>query len=69
MKSSEAMIVAVMNGIFFNCVEKPEEFRTSTGFEISVRRYNQLSYGATDVGNWSFVASNVPVRNKSMINE
>ena len=30
---------------------------------IPVRRYNQLSYEATDVGSWSFVGSNVPVRN------
>ena len=28
---------------------------------ISVRRSNQLSYEATDVGSWSFVGSNVPV--------
>ena len=51
-----------------NCVEKPEKVRTSTGFEssdlaIPVRRSNQLSYEATDVGNWSFVSSNEPVKN------
>ena len=28
-----------------------------------MRRSNQLSYEATDVGIWSFVGSNVPVRN------
>ena len=38
------------------------------GFEpvklaIPVRRSNQLSYEATDVRSWSFVGSNVPVRN------
>ena len=32
---------------------------------IPVRRSNQLSYEATDVGSWSFAGSNVPVRNES----
>ena len=31
---------------------------------IPVRRSNQLSYEATDVRVWSFVGSNVPVRNE-----
>ena len=31
---------------------------------IPVRRSNQLSYEATDVGNWSFVSSNEPVKNR-----
>ena len=35
---------------------------------IPVRRSNQLSYEATDVGSWSFVGSNDPVRNESMMN-
>ena len=30
---------------------------------IPVRRTNQLSYEATDVGSWSFVSSNEPVKN------
>ena len=30
-----------------------------------MRRSNQLSCEATDVRNWSFVGSNVPVRNES----
>ena len=34
---------------------------------IPVRRSNQLSNKATDVGSWSFVGSNVPVRNESMM--
>ena len=34
---------------------------------IPLRRSNQLSYEATDVGSWSFVSSNVPVRNESMM--
>ena len=29
---------------------------------IMVQRSNQLSYEATDVGSWSFVGSNFPVR-------
>ena len=33
-------------------------------FAIPVRRSNQLSYEPTDVGSWSFVRSNVPVRNE-----
>ena len=33
---------------------------------IPVRCSNQLSYEATDVGSWSFVGSNGPVRNESM---
>ena len=31
---------------------------------IPVRRSNQLSYEATDVGSWSFVSRNEPVRNE-----
>ena len=30
---------------------------------IPVRCSNQLSYEATDVGSWSFVSSNEPVKN------
>ena len=30
---------------------------------ILVRRSNQLSYEATDIGSWSFVSSNEPVKN------
>ena len=39
MKSSEAMIFAVINAIFCNCVQKPEKFRTSTGFEPVTSRF------------------------------
>ena len=39
MKSNEAMIFAVMRAIFCNCVEKPEKFRTSTGFEPVTSRF------------------------------
>ena len=31
---------------------------------MPVRRSNQLSYEATDVGSWSFVGSNEPARNE-----
>ena len=65
MKSSEAMILAVMNAI--------EQLRRGAwkiqGFNgvwtrdlaIPVRRSNKLSYEATDVGIWLFVGSNAPV--------
>ena len=48
-------------------VKKPEKVRTSSGFELvtsryPVRRSNQLSYDVIDVGSWSFVGSNEPVR-------
>ena len=33
---------------------------------MPLRRSNRVSYEATDVGSWSFVCSNVPVRNESM---
>ena len=33
-------------------------------FLILVWHSNQLSYGATDVGSWSFVGSNEPVSNE-----
>ena len=35
--------------------------------EIPVQRSNQLSYEAADVRSWSFVGSNGPVRNESMM--
>ena len=68
-RSSGAMSLAVMNAIFCNCLKKPENFRTSTGFEPVTSQYRcdalTNSYEATDVGRWSFVDSNVPVRNES----
>ena len=43
---------------------KSEEFGVWTrDLAIPVRRSNQLSYEATDVGSWSFVSSNEPVNN------
>ena len=59
------MILVVMNA---NYAKK--KVRTSTGFQLTrdlaipVRRSNQLSYKATDVGSWPFVGSNEHVRNK-----
>ena len=51
---------------FCNCVKKPETIQDFNGvwtrnLAIPVRRSNQLSYEATDVGS----SSNVPVRNES----
>ena len=34
---------------------------------IPVRRSNQLSYEVTNIGSWSFMSSNGPVRNESMV--
>ena len=47
-------------------MEKPEKFRTLTGFEpvtsrCPVQRSNQLSYEATDIESLSFGGFNVPV--------
>ena len=58
---------------FCNCIGKPEKSRTSTGFEPVTSQYRcdtntiELSYEATDVGSWSFLGSNVPVRNESTL--
>ena len=58
---------------FSNCTEKPEKFRTSTGFEPVTLRYrcnalliNQLSYEAIDIGRWSFLDQSIPVMIESM---
>ena len=46
-------------------VWKSQEFNGvwTRDLAIPVRRSNQLSYEATDVGSWSFVSSNEPVKN------
>ena len=49
----EAWIIQDFNGIWTN------------DLAIPVRRSNQLSYEATDVGSWSFVGSNLPMRIES----
>ena len=71
MKSSKAMIPAVMNAILAIASReawKIEEFNGVWTHDLAmlVRRSNQLSYEATDVGSWSFGGSNVPVMNESM---
>ena len=45
---------------------KPQDFKGAwtRDLAIPVRRSNQLSYEATDVGSWSFVSSKEPVRNE-----
>ena len=62
------MFIAVINGNLSNCVWKPEESQDfnevwTRDLAIPVRRSNQQSYEATDVGSWSFVSSNKPVKN------
>ena len=37
------MILAIMDAIFSNCVEKPEKFRTSTKFEPVTSRYRFIA--------------------------
>ena len=57
---------------FLQLRREPWKFQDFNGvwtrdLAIPVRRSNQLSYEATDVGSWSFVGSNGPVRNESMM--
>ena len=61
------MILAVMDASFaIAYVEawKIQEFNGvwTRDLAIPVRRSNQLSYEATDVGSWSFVSSSEPVK-------
>ena len=71
MKSSEAMILAVMNAIApdLSFEYLPRRLRSQKIHLfcslIPLRGSNQLSYESTDAGSWSFVGSNVPVRNES----
>ena len=71
MKSSKAMIPAVMNAIVAIASReawKIQEFNGVWTHDLAmlVRPSNQLSYEATDVGSRSFGGSNVPVMNESM---
>ena len=55
-----------------DCVKKPEKFRASTGFEPVTSRYRcdaltNWAMKPLNVGSWSFVGSNVPVRNESTL--
>ena len=52
----EAWIIQDFNGVW------------TRDLAIPVRRSNQLSCEATDVGSWSFVGPNCPVRNESWCN-
>ena len=63
------MIIAVMNAILaIAYIEawKSQDFNGvwSRDLAIPVRCSDQLRYEATDVGRWSFVGSNEPVRNE-----
>ena len=67
------MIVAVMKAIYATAyiVEawKSQDFNGvwTRNLAIPVRRSNQLSYKAADVGSWSLVGSNEPVRNECQV--
>ena len=70
MKSSEAMIFAVTNAIFTIAQRSLKNSGLQRGLNPWPRDSGatlQLSYEATDVGSWSFVGSNVPWRNESMM--
>ena len=63
------MILAVMNAIYaiaYLEAWKTQDFNRvwTRDLSIVVRRSNQLSYEATDIGNWSFVGPKEPVRNE-----
>ena len=63
------MILVVMNAIYaIAYVEawKSQDFNRvwPCDLAIVVRRSNQLSYEAIDVGSWSFVGPEEPVRNE-----
>ena len=61
------MIIAVMTQFKQLRIEacKSQDFNGvwTRDLAIPVRRSNQLSSEATDVGSWSFVSSNEPVKN------
>ena len=63
------MILAIMNSIYAIAYIDPWKIQDFNGvwtrdLTIPVRRSNQLSYEATDIGRWSFVGSNEPLRNE-----
>ena len=63
------MILAVINTIYaIAYIEawKIQDFNRGWTHDLAipVRHSNQLSYEATDIGSWSFVGSNDPVRNE-----
>jgi len=59
------MIIAVMNAIKAIAYRSLKKSGLQRGFEPVTSRYwcdDRLSYEATDVGSWSFVSSNEPVK-------
>ena len=63
------MILAVMNAIYaiaYREAWKSQDFNVvwTRNLAIPVRRSPQLSYEAADVGSWSFLGCNEPVRNE-----
>ena len=73
MKSIEAMILAVTNAIWASSQVHREAWKIqdfkgvwTRNLAMPVRRSNQLSYEATDVGSWPPVGSYVPVMNEYM---
>ena len=62
------MILAAMNSIYAIAYIEAWKIQDFNGvwtrdLPIPVRRSNQLSYEATDVGTWPFVGSNQPLSN------
>ena len=65
------MILAFMNAIYAIAYIEAWKIQDFNGvwtrdLTIPMRRSNQLSYEATDVGTWSFVDSNEPVRDERL---
>ena len=60
------MILTVMKEIYaIAYIKACKKSGLQPGFEpVTSRHSNQLCYEATDVGSWSFVGSNKPVRNE-----
>ena len=66
------MILAVRNAIYaiaYLEAWKSQDFNRVWTRDLArgVRRSNQLSYEATDVGSWSFVGPKEPVRNECKV--
>ena len=66
------MILAVMTatyGIAYIEAWKSQDFNGVWTHDVAipVRRSNQLSYEATDIGSWWFVGPEEPVRNESEV--
>ena len=59
-------VVEAINAIVYIEALKSQNFNGVWTLDVAipVRRSNQLSYEATDVGSWSFVGPKEPVRNE-----